>query len=224
MFTVKFDAKKLNKTLGNSIAYSYGFLEGINADKITFNQMLAEHTKESLESYIDAQAKMNPESLHHVYEWNRIGDESGRLFKLTSSVTPSFIKISGMFLPSTSVSDTSNEPFTNKANVMENAIGILVEPKNSNVLVFEDEGETIFTTKSIYIESPGGDAVAGSFGRVVEDFFDSYYTNVFLRPLLAKLSKPTEYSGMFKAGSMYGRGPGLAAGKLYLRSAGLTIK
>lgn len=32
--------------------------------------------------FIDSQARTKPKSLHHVYEWNKTGQTTGRLFKL----------------------------------------------------------------------------------------------------------------------------------------------
>ena len=54
---------------------------------------------------------------------------------------------------------------------MENAIAIEISPKNSNVLVFEDNGETIFTANSIYIAHPGGPKVENGF-ELIGQFFD----------------------------------------------------
>jgi len=38
--------------------------------------------------YVDAKARISPRSLHHVYEWNRTGKPTSRLFKLTSTNAP----------------------------------------------------------------------------------------------------------------------------------------
>lgn len=185
---------------------------------------LAEFIADALGKYIDSQARINPESLHHVYEWGSVGSQNSRLFYLNGVATGSLITISGQFLPSSSVSDTSSEPFTNKANIMENQIGIVISPKNSDFLVFEDEGETVFTRNSIYIENPGGDAVAGSFGRTVDFFFTQYFTNALLAPFLAELSMPIEYTKNFRAGTRGGYGVGLRAGQRYINSAGLVLE
>lgn len=224
MFRVRFDSKQINNSLGNAVSYSYGFLDGIEVDQIFFNKRLGDYTVEALGLYIDAQARMNPDALHHVYEWNAIGSPTQRLFEIESKASKRVIHFYGKFLPSTSVSETSTEPFTDKANIMENSISIMVEPKNSDYLVFQSDGETIFTTKSVYIENPGGDAVAGSFGRVVDDFFDNYFTNALLRPLISQLSNPKEYGKFFSAGVKNGRGTGFNAGRAYLRSAGASIE
>lgn len=224
MFRVKIDSKEVNKLLGNTVSYSYGFLDGIGMDQILFNKTLGEYTAESLGQYIDAQSRINPDALHHVYEWNAVGDNSQRLFKITSNASKRIIRFDGKFLPSKTVSDSSTTPFVDKANIMENRISVVVEPKDANVLAFEDNGQTVFTTNAIYIANPGGDAVAGSFGRVVDDFFNNYFTGAILRPFLKTLSSPKEYSKYLPAGTKNGKMSGVTAGKAYLRSAGATIQ
>lgn len=224
MYTVRFDTNQINSTLRNSISYSYGFLDGAQKNKIIFNKMLGEITLEALNKYIDAQARMDPESLHHVYEWNATGSPGARLFSIEVLPSKNFIIFEGKFLPSSSVSETSDEPFVDKANVMENAISVTIEPKLSDVLVFQDAGQTVFTTKSIYIENPGGDAVAGSFGRVVEDFFDNYFTNALLQPMIQKLSNATEYVSFFGSGAKMGSSVGVVAGKKYITNIGVDLE
>lgn len=186
--------------------------------------MLGDYTVESLNKYIDSQARVNSESLHHVYEWNAVGSPDARLFKIQSFPSNNVILFEGNFLPSQSISETSNEPFVDKANVMENSISIVVEPKNSDVLSFSDAGEVVFTTKAIYIDSPGGDAVAGSFGKVVEDFFDNYFTNALLQPMINKMKNATEYVNYFNSGVKLGSSVGFRAGKKYITNVGVDLE
>jgi hypothetical protein len=225
MIGVRMDSMRLNEILGNSVKYSYGFLEGVDLDQILFNKRLGEFTEIALGQYVDAQARMNPSALHHVYEWGAVGSEGARLFKFHSTASKRVIHITGEFLPSKSYAEGSNEPFRDKANVMENAISVVIAPKNSPVLVFEDEGETVFTVNEIYIANPGGDAVAGSFGRVVDDFFGNYFTGHLLKPFIAGLGNPTEYARMFPQGAKGGgRRVGLRAARDYLTSAGSEVE
>lgn len=218
MIQVRLDTTHFSKTLRNAVAYSKGFLRGAEQNKTVFNMQLAELTLEVLYRYIDSKARMNPDSLHHVYEWNMVGDESGRLFVLNAKPTQRSIWITGEFLPSKSVSESSDEPFRDKANVMENAIAIEIEPRSSGVLAFEDGNETIFTTNSIFIENPGGDEVAGSFGRAVEEFFEAYFTPMVLSQsgLIKDLQFPQEFTQFWAAGLNAGIGPGIQAGKKYM--------
>jgi hypothetical protein len=45
--------------------------------KTIFNQI-----DKDFGEFIDASARVKPASLHHVYEWNKVGQETSRLFKL----------------------------------------------------------------------------------------------------------------------------------------------
>lgn len=217
---ISIDAKDLFSTLTNTVSYTNGFLEGVKANKINFNRQLGQLTLEALYKYIDAKARGNPQALHHVYEWNRVGSENDRLFDINFTATSDRIVFSGSFLPSKSISESSSEPFVDKANIMENRIAIEVEPKNGEVLAFDIDGETIFTTKSIYISHPGGDQVANSFGSTVDDFFGVYFVNTFLRQtgIFDDLSSPKEFIARW--GKKSTRNAGIIAGKRYLSIKG----
>lgn len=221
---VRMNSVKLDKKLRNAISYSYGFLDGVKMEKLEFNRMLGEYTAEALKKYIDAKARISPETLHHVYEWNMVGEENGRLYEFSVKATNNDIKFIGFFLPSKKPSETSDQPFKDKANIMENGISITIEPKRSDVLVFELDGETVFTRKSITIEHPGGDEVAGSFGKTVDSFFENYFTNAFLKPLMNNLQSAKEYGVNFNSGVNGGRAIGIRAGKRYLKNSGVVIE
>lgn len=224
MLRVKVDSKQINKTLENAVSYSYGFLDGAEIDQILFNKRLGEYTADALCLYIDAQARSNPEAFHHVYEWGSAGNKNSRLFEIKSSASKRIITFTGAFLQSKVPSPTSDEIFYDKASVMENGIEIVVEPKFSDVLAFEVDGEMVFTTNSVFIANPGGSEVEGSFGRAVDNFFDVYFTKSLLRPFMKKLSNPVEFSQSFAAGARVGRSAGITAGKRYIRSAGSIIE
>lgn len=224
MLHAKIDSKQINKVLGNTISYSYGFLDGIDLDQIIFNQRLGEFVVDAFGKYMDSRARVNPQAFHHIYEWNQVGQENARLFELTPKASKRVIHFSGKFLPSTTVSEGSTQPFTNKANIMENSISITIEPKNSDVLVFQNEGETVFSMSAIHIDNPGGDAVAGSFGRAVEDFFSNYFTNALLKPFMKQLENPKEFTQSFREGTRVGASAGIRAGRKYLNSARMVIE
>lgn len=224
MPTAKFNTVELDSILKNSVEYSYGFLDGIQLEKLEFNRFLGGYVVEALGKFIDVRARVNPEQLHHVYEWEMVGSEKGRLFKFNVNATKTNIKIDGSFLASKTPSPTSNQVFSDKASIMENGISITIEPKKSNVLVFENDGETVFTTNSIFIEHPGGDAVAGSFGETVNTFFNDYFTNALLEPLIKNLQSAKEFTNNFKAGSKGGRSVGVRAGRQYLKVSGVVIE
>jgi hypothetical protein len=226
MINVKYDTGDLTKKIDNVVEYSLGFVEGIRMNRAIFNKELGKLASEMLKKYIDSKARMEKDSLHHVYEWGMSGNPGARLFEIDSKASSSNITFFGSFLTSNSISDTSEEPFFNKAEIMENAILIEVSPRN-NVLSFEtDGGENVFTADTIYIANPGGDAVAGSFGKTVEEFFDFHFTAQVLMQtgIMNKLSNPIEFSQSFAAGANGGgRSAGINAGRKYLTVRGVEF-
>lgn len=224
MLYARIDSTEVNRVLKNASKYSFGFLDGVEMEQIIFMNRLAEFVVDALGKYIDAQARGNPDALHHVYEWGATGSEGGRLFSLNAKASKTVIHIGGSFLPSSSVSDTATEPFVNKANIMENGIAITITPNNSNVLVFESGGQTVFTANSVYVANPGGDAVAGSFGRTVDMFFSTFFTNALLAPFLADLATADEFPRFFPQGTRGGYPVGIKAGKAYLNSSRLRVE
>jgi hypothetical protein len=218
MIKTKFDTREFTKKLMNSVAYSNGFMDGAQLARLNFNQQLGQFIKEALNKYIDSKARMNPESLHHVYEWDQVGSPSSRLFEVNVVPMQTIIKFNIKFLPSSSISPTSDVPFKNKAKIMEGGVDITIEPKNSEMLVFEDGGETIFTKREITVSNPGGSEVVGGFEKVVNDFFTNYLTTGLLKSsgILDGLERPTEYKRDFAKGARGGRSVGVAAGKKYM--------
>jgi hypothetical protein len=224
LFRVKINNKDLNKKLNNVVKYSNGFVDGIEIQKIILMNRLAEYVVDVLEKYIDAQARANPGALHHVYEWGSTGSSGARLFKMNGAASKNIIVITGSFLPSSSISNTATEPFVDKANIMENGIGITIAPRDSDLLVFEADGQTVFTMNEVYIANPGGDGVAGSFGRVIDQFFDVYFTRMLLKPFIEELSTAEEFVQYFAQGARSGYPVGVRAGQQYINSAGVAIE
>lgn len=221
LLTARFDNKQLNKMLGNIVSYSYGFLDGVQLERLTFNRFLGGIAAEALGKYIDAQARGDHDRLHHVYEPGQTGSEAGRLFRFNVDASATAISINGIFLPSSGTPLNGGDPFTNRAAIMEQGIAITIAPKNSNYLVFDNsDGDTVFTSKTIVIDHPGGDGVAGSFGETVSDFFDSYFTNGILKPLIANLAKADEFASNFASGARGGRAVGVKAGRQYFKVSG----
>jgi hypothetical protein len=218
MISAKFDTREFDKKLKNTVAYSQGFFDGVEMEKSSFNRFLGGVIAEALVKYIDAKARMNPQALHHVYEPGAVGSESSRLFSFSVITSTNYIRFEGKFLPSKGVPLSGGDPFVDKANIMENSISIVIEPRNADVLAFEDDGETVFSVNSIVIDHPGGDAVAGSFGNVVGDFFDNYMRNGLLLPIFNNLRSAKEFTESFSSGSLGGRMIGVRAGRKYLKS------
>lgn len=222
MMRLRYDKSSFNKTMFNAIEYSMGFLDGAKVGTLVFNTQLAAITEQALKQYIDVKARANPESLHHVYEWQRVGDPSARLFEICGTASKNNIVFTGEFLPSNTPNEGSNEPFVDKANVMENKISIVVEPRSSDFLAFDVDGRQVFTVNSVFIENPGGDEVAGSFGRAVDDFFQVYFTSTILKQsgIYDKLGFPKEFAKHFPSGAKIGRSAGRKAGIEYMTIKG----
>ena len=223
MFSVKFDLKKFNKDMKNLISYSDGFIEGAMLGRRPFLDNFGKVIVEGMKQFIDSMAKVDPQILHHVYEWNQVGSPSARLYNLSYAVTPAGIVIGSSFRQSTSVKQGSKEPFYDKARIMEAGIPIRIAPKESRVLVFEDNGETVFTTKPVQINDPGGEAVQGGFQKTLNVFFSQYFTQAFLisSGIMGRLQNLSAYKKNLNVGIKMGRSKGKEAGYRWIVEAGV---
>jgi hypothetical protein len=150
----------------------------------SFSKLMFDQINLDFGNYIDALARSKPKSLHHVYEWKKAGNKSARLFKLNkgTQVGLSF-GISYQFLPSKTMVPSSNgkrrHMFMNKASVMEKGEPLVIRPKNSERLVFEIDGETVFMPKgaSVTVKRPGGSAARNQFTLAHSRFFSGKLVN-----------------------------------------------
>lgn len=215
--------KQFKKDMKNIIDYSLGFVEGINIGKVKFLNNLGAMTSEILNQYIDSNARVNPKAMHHIYEWSRVGSPNARLFNINYTVSNLGLSFTSTFKQSSSVKQGSSVPFYNKAKIMEEGIPVTIKPKRSEVLVFEDDGETVFTKNNITIGSPGGDATTGSFKKVVDVFFNQYFTQAFLKSsgIYEYFKNPVVYKENIQAGKMAGRSKGLQVGFRWIANAGI---
>lgn len=218
MLNLKIDSKQFDKDIRNVIQYSLGFFEGVKQGMPTFYKNFGVEVLEGLKSFIDSNARVNPELLHHVYEWNESGSPNARLFDIDFFVVGNGLSFNSSFRQSSSIKSGSNVPFYDKARIMEQGIPVTIVPK-SRVLAFEDNGETVFTTKPVTVSNPGGQ-VAGEYEKVFRSFFTNYFTQAFLQSsgILAYLSSPAEFSrGLSRNG---GRSRGVATGRSWVSKAG----
>jgi hypothetical protein len=222
MISVKFDDSTFFKEMKNVINYSEGFLDGAQKGKTQFLESIAKTAIESLKQYVDSNARLNPQALHHVYEWSMTGSPASRLFDLSYSVKGGGLTINSTFNQSISVRSGSKEPFYDKARIMENGVPVTIKPKSAKVLAFEDNGEKVFTKNPIEISNPGGQEVQGSYQRVFDQFFNVYFSQIFLRSsgIMNYLEKPAIYKDKLSAGKTGGRPVGLAAGYKWISQAG----
>ena len=218
--------KQFESQMNNIVKYSIGFLDGVENGKTIFLKNLGLGTIQALAAYVDVSAKGNPRALHHVYEWYQTGSPSARLFDLDYTVSNLGLTINSTFKQSRTLREDSNEPFYNKASIMERGVPVTITPKKSSVLVFEEGGETIFTKNPITVRSPGGDEVRGSFEKTVDEFILRYFKQSFLRAsgIYDYIKKPTLYKKNIKAGSKVGRSKGLDTGFKWIANAKISVE
>jgi len=220
---VKVNTALFKKDMNNIINYSIGFLEGIQQGKMAFLKTLGVEVIETLKAYVDASARMNPEALHHVYEWYRVGSPESRLYDINYTVSGLGLSLMSTFKQSTSIKQGSNVPFYNKAFIIENGIPVTIKPTRAEVLVFEVDGEEVFSRSPITISNPGGTAAQGGFEKVFDSFFNKYFTQAFLRSsgIAQYLEKPMVYKKNLQAGKKGGRSVGTKVGYRWIANAGV---
>jgi hypothetical protein len=223
---VKLNTKLFQKQLDNMVEYSFGFLEGVESGKKIFLDNLARGTVEGLKLYIDAIARSNPQAMHHVYEWYQTGNRGQRLFDIDYRITTLGISITSKFRQSQSIQSGSYEPFYNKAKIMEDGIPVVIKPKGNNALVFEDNGTTVFTKKTIVNDFPGGREVQGSYEKVFDSFMNTYFAQSFLTAtgLYEYLDNPKIYKKNFAAGIKGGKAVGKATGFKWMIDAKVEVE
>lgn len=223
---VNLNATEMIKSLNNLVEYSVGFIDGAKRGKNKFMGSLGVGVIEAMKQYIDTMAKLDPGSLHHVYEWYQTGSPAARLYDLDYTVSNLGLSINGTFRQSNSMSKDSKEPFYNKARIMELGLPVRIAPKSSKVIAFTDNGDTIFTSKPYTVYNPGGDEVRGSFEKVVDEFMLQYFKQSFMRAsgLYDYLSNPTIYKKMAAAGARGGRNVGIRTGHTWITNVKIGVE
>jgi hypothetical protein len=221
---VYLDSKVFEKKIQNIIDYSFGFLDGVQQGKRKMLDNLGQGVIEALGQYIDAMARGDQYAMHHVYEWYQTGSPAARLFDLNYTISNLGLSVKSSFRQSNSISQDSTEPFYDKARIMENGIPVTITPKRK-ALVFEEGGQTIFVSRPITINNPGGTEVSGSYEKVFDAFFKYYFTQAFLKSsgLFDYISKPVLYKKNFAAGSKGGRGVGKKTGYTWIANATVGV-
>lgn len=212
--------------MNNIVQYAFGFLDGVQKGKKVFLQNLGVGTIQAMAQYVDVSARGNPAALHHVYEWSQTGSPSARLFDINYTVSNLGLSINSTFRQSRTVKQDSHTPFYNKAKIMEEGIPVTIKPKRSSVLVFTEEGETVFTKSPIVVRNPGGDRVQGSFERTMDEFILRYFKQSFLRAsgIYDYINKPTVFKKNIKAGSKVGKSKGVETGFKWIANAKVGVE
>jgi hypothetical protein len=221
-----FNSAQFKKEMNNIVDYSVGFLEGIQRGKTVFLKTIGVETVELMKEFIDSNARVNPDMLHHVYEWNQTGSPSARLYDISYTTSNLGLSFRSSFRQSTSIKNGSRTPFYDKARIMEEGIPVIIRPKVAQALAFEDNGETVFTKNEVRVDNPGGTEVQGGFEKVFDMFFNRYFSQAFLRVSgIAKyLENPIVYRKDMAAGKKLGRSKGLSTGYRWIANAGVGIQ
>jgi hypothetical protein len=225
MISVKLNQTQLIKDLNNIVNYSVGFLDGVQKGKRAFLNNLGSGIKEVLEMFIDSSARSNPQALHHVYEWYKVGSPEARLFDINYTVSNLGLSFYSSFRQSNSIKEGSTTPFYNKAKIMEEGIPVIIKPKKSEVLVFEDDGETVFTKGPVEVLNPGGAQVQNSFENTMNMFFKRYFSQAFLKVsgMDRYFKDPSIYKRNLAKGKNLGRSVGVSTGYSWIVNAGVKL-
>jgi hypothetical protein len=218
-----FNSNQFKKEMNNIVQYSVGFLEGVHKGKTAFLKVVGLETVELMKEFIDSNARVNPDMLHHIYEWNQTGSPSARLYDISYTTSNLGLSFRSSFSQSTSIKNGSRTPFYDKARIMEEGIPVKIRPRVAQALVFEENGETVFTKKEVRVDNPGGTEVEGGFEKVFDMFFNKYFSQAFLRVSgVAKyLENPVVYKKDIAAGKKMGKTKGLSTGYRWIANAGV---
>lgn len=219
---VLINSKQFTKEMNNIMNYSFGFLEGVQRGKKALYAALGPQISEYASQFVDANARISPDLLHHVYEWEQTGSPKGRLFDIDFTISNFGLTFKTSFNQSTSIKNGSNVPFYNKAQIMENGVAVTIKPKRSNVLAFEVDGQQVFTPNPVRVENPGGQT-QGQFENVINNFFGVYFRQSFLKAsgLQDRLSYPKVYKKNLNAAKRSGRSLGIKTGFQWVANAGV---
>lgn len=174
-----------------------------------FNKTMYDQIALDFGLYMDAKARTQPKQHHHLYEWKKVGNRNQRLFDLRQIKSEGLgFKIGYEFNQSKSLVPTKKgkhrHVFANKAMVMEEGNPVVIRPRNSERLVFDVNGYTVFMPKgkSVTVNKPGGAGTKNSFTVSYNYFFKSRlvsesikkskFQNVFSAAMTKSLKAPAQ--------------------------------
>jgi hypothetical protein len=215
---VKLDASDLISTLRNTVQYSESFLKEVKRLEPKITQKLADTSIIAFYEYMDGLARSHPGMFHHVYEWGQVGNPFGRLYELNRVLARNNARIDANFLSSESVPQNGNQPFYDKAQIMEEGSPVIVNEKDASVLFFEIDGEEFFRHGPIYIANPGGGQTRGAFLNAYNDFYRFYFTNFYLKSIrfYEHFNTPQEFIRNFRSAVKNKSGASSAGRKMAL--------
>jgi hypothetical protein len=224
MLSLTIDSRQFEKEMNNIMKYSTGFIDGVERGKSALYMALAPKIAEIASQFVDVNAKMSPELLHHIYEWQKVGSPEARLFDIDYKITNIGITFSSSLKQSQSIKNGSNVPFYDKARIMEEGIAVTIKPKRANALRFEVDGQEVYTSGQVTVDNPGGQT-KGQFENVLNNFFGVYFRQSFLNSsgLLQYFKTPNVYKKNLSAAKRSGRSLGLKTGYQWVANAGRIV-
>ena len=211
---ITFNDAQFIKDMTNIIGYANGFMEGAQAGKTSLVIELGKTAIEAFKKFVDSNARVDPQALQHVYEWYQAGSPDSRLFELDYSLSDGGLTIHSTFSQSQSIKNGSNTPFYDKARIMEEGIPVRIEPKRSEVLVFDVNGEDVFTKNPVDVLDPGGQQAQGKYLETFNLFFNQYFTQSYMQAsgITQHLKNPKAFKTNFGAAKTGGKALGTKVG------------
>jgi hypothetical protein len=209
-----FNDAQFTKDMKNITEYMYGFVDGTKAGKPQLMKLLGVSVKTILEEFIDSSARVDPESLSHVYEWYQNGSSDARLFDILYTPSGKGLSFGFTLRQSSSIKDGSKTPFYDKARIMEYGIPVTITPTKAQALSFDIDGKTVFTKKSVTVENPGGAAAEGGLKNAFTQFFTQYISQALLdvTGLRKHFEIASEFNDGFRSAKSGGRSLGTKMG------------
>lgn len=144
------------------------YVNPINKQKI--NRGAALLIKNYFNQYLDSRARQNPSAYHHVYEFDKTGNPSARLFNAVISNTSDGTAVINYSFTPAKEPNREGFPFPNKAEIMEEGQTVIITPKKAQYLRYELEDGRFVSSKKSVINNPGGTQVKGSFESTFRGF------------------------------------------------------
>lgn len=219
---VTMNSNDFTKSMNNLIQYSFGFLDGSAAGKQALMENIGAEVVEAIGGFIDSNARISPDTLHHIYEWHQTGSPEARLFDIGYRAGPTGISFNYTLRQSKSIKSGSKVPFYDKAKIMESGLPITIRPVNKKALAFSSGGEDVFVSGEVTVKNPGGEATTGAFEDIIDSFFNNYFSQSFLQKsgFISHLKDLKAYRDSLRQGIRTGKMAGYEAGKRWVAGKG----
>lgn len=201
MLSTTIESKQAMNILKNMVQYSQGYIAESKAKEPYVANKLAQMSINAFYDYLDGLARMHPGMLHHVYEWENVGNPAARLFELKKTMGASNVYVMADFLQSREPATSTGDIFYDKATIMEEGLTVTIQEREASALFFEIDGEEFFRAGPIVVQNPGGAEARGSFTAAFEEFYNVYFDKVYLKAIkfYDTLRNQNEYEANFAA-------------------------